>query len=69
MKQKLISLISLIVSIFMMNFSLGTAAYADGHLPESKEPSLELAKNGQGFQEAYPPQGRAGFGGTPYRSR
>ncbi len=38
MKQKLISLISLIVSIFMMNFSLGTAAYADGHLPESKEP-------------------------------
>ena len=38
MKQKLISLISLIVSILMMNFSLGTSAYADGHVPESKDP-------------------------------
>ena len=38
MKQKLISLISLIVSILMMNFSLGTSAFADGHVPESKDP-------------------------------
>ena len=47
MKQKLISLISLIVSILMMNFSLGTSAYADGHVPESKDPDFIIRTGGQ----------------------